>query len=102
MALLYNALCQMSTRFLVDVGQLSRDEVQPPQLMIDEIELPCSDCGAELVRRTIHTREVPVTTTWHGSVTVTECASCSARYYPDKTLSQLSNTADDSRSKGGR
>ncbi|MEF8853282.1 MAG: hypothetical protein V5A44_03835 [Haloarculaceae archaeon] len=49
--------------------------------MVTEFDLPCTDCGQELVRRQVaETGDV---------LTVAECPSCGERDYPEGTLSAL-------------
>jgi uncharacterized protein with PIN domain len=62
---------------------------------MNETDLPCADCGTELVERTLDTTELPVSTTVDDSVRLAECPSCGARYYPKQTLSQLSGRRTD-------
>lgn len=57
--------------------------------MIHETDLPCSDCEATLVERTIQGAELPVSTSQQRDVVVAECPNCGAQYYPEETLSQL-------------
>jgi uncharacterized protein with PIN domain len=64
--------------------------------MLHETDIPCSDCGTELVEQTVQVGELSITTDWQGDVTVVECPSCDARYYPDKTISRLASVANDS------
>jgi uncharacterized Zn finger protein len=49
--------------------------------MVSEFDLPCVDCGQELVRRQVVEAG--------DSLTVAECPSCGGRYYPEETLSAL-------------
>lgn len=65
-----------------------------------ETDLPCSDCGTELVERTIDTHELPLSTAADCSVRLAECPSCGARYYPEQTLSKLSGRRNDPTARG--
>ncbi len=68
--------------------------------MIQETDIPCSDCGTELVDRTVYARELSVATDWVGEVTVVECPACEARYYPEETVARLSGTPNGARPLG--
>ena len=50
--------------------------------MVSEFDLPCVDCGQELVRRQVAEAG--------DTLTVAECPSCGGRYYPEGALSALS------------
>jgi hypothetical protein len=65
---------------------------------MNETDIPCSDCGTDLVDRTVQTHDLPVSTDWSGEVTVAICPTCEARYYPDRTLTQLFNSPSATRS----
>lgn len=58
-------------------------------------DLPCADCGTELVERTITANELPTAIADDGSVRVAKCPNCGARYYPKQTLSKLSERRTD-------
>lgn len=60
---------------------------------MNETDIPCSDCGEDLVDRTVQTHDLPVPTDVSGKVTVATCPNCAARYYPDRTLIQLFDTS---------
>jgi uncharacterized Zn finger protein len=49
--------------------------------MTTEFELPCADCGAELVQKEVA----------RGSATVTiaQCPHCGGTYYPESALERL-------------
>nr|WP_247378735.1 zf-TFIIB domain-containing protein [Halorientalis brevis] len=49
--------------------------------MTTEFDLPCVDCGQELVRQQV--------TRGGTSVTVAQCPNCGGQYYPKATLEQL-------------
>lgn len=66
---------------------------------MDETDLPCSECGNELVERTIHVSDLPVSTGWRGYVSVAECRLCGARYYPQDTLSKLTMSGQQERNQ---
>lgn len=62
--------------------------------MTYETTIPCSNCGTDLIEHSIHTRTLTVTTEWTGQVTIAECPTCGARYYPEAALSRLSGRSD--------
>lgn len=68
--------------------------------MTHEIDLPCSDCGTDLVERTVEVRELALSDTGVGAVTVAACPSCGARYYPREALAQLFGATTGSSSRG--
>jgi DNA-directed RNA polymerase subunit RPC12/RpoP len=49
--------------------------------MTPEFELPCVDCGQELVRQRISTGS--------DDVTVAQCPDCGSRYYPEDALGRV-------------
>ncbi|MFB6309125.1 MAG: hypothetical protein ABEH35_07330 [Haloarculaceae archaeon] len=51
--------------------------------MVSEFDLPCSDCGAELVR------SEAVLAGDGSAVPIAECPSCGGRYYPEAALERL-------------
>lgn len=67
---------------------------------MNETDLPCSDCGTELVARTLPARNLPVSTDVQGTIQVAVCPSCGAHYYPSETLSRLAGEADTTPSEG--
>lgn len=67
---------------------------------MNETDLPCSDCGTELIERTVNATELPNTTTVDDSVRLAVCPSCGARYYPKQTLSKLSERRTDPSARG--
>lgn len=67
---------------------------------MNETDIPCSDCGTELIERTVHVRDLPVATTWQGHVRIAECPTCKARYYPEQTLSQLTGSTNNPQPRG--
>lgn len=69
---------------------------------MNERDLPCADCGTELVERSVHVRDLPVETPWHGSVVVTECPTCNGRYYPERSVSTLDDALHESHADGER
>lgn len=71
-----------------------------PLHMVHEIDLPCSDCGTELVERTVNSHELVRTTAIGGQVTLAECPACGARYYPRETLTLLFGASDSSHQLG--
>lgn len=60
---------------------------------MNETDIPCADCGTELVERTVQAREIPLSTSWSGEVQLAECPSCNARYYPEQALVQLAESS---------
>lgn len=63
--------------------------------MTHETDIPCAECGTDLVERDVDVSEVPASTTERGQVTVAECPTCEARYYPQETLDRLSRGSTD-------
>lgn len=99
MALLWKAPCRTPAvlgRPLVR----GRDRANSLETMTHETDIPCSDCGTELVERTVDVRELATATAADGRVNVAVCPSCGARYYPDETLTHLTGTNPDSRPRG--
>jgi len=68
--------------------------------MTHETDLPCSECGAELVERTVEGANLASLTDVGVPVTVAECPSCGARFYPQETLTRLSRTSNGGRHRG--
>jgi len=66
--------------------------------MTHETDLPCSDCGVELIEKTITLEEAEATETG-AQVIVAECPSCGARYYPRESLARLSTDPNGHRPK---
>lgn len=58
---------------------------------MNEIDLPCSDCGTDLVECAVEVQNLPISTDYRGTVTVAACPTCDARYYPHETLSRLTS-----------
>lgn len=56
---------------------------------MNETDIPCSDCGTKLEERTIHVRDLPISTDSGLQIDVAVCPTCEARYYPDETLTRL-------------
>lgn len=67
--------------------------------MIHETTIPCSDCGTGLVERTVHVRELSLSTSWNGEVSIAECPSCGAQYYPEEALSRVTGVSNKTRSR---
>ncbi|NHN61125.1 MULTISPECIES: hypothetical protein [Halorussus] len=69
--------------------------------MITETDLPCADCGTALCERTLpaHTLLLPIE--GRDYVTVADCPACSARYYPDDTVSVLAEVRGARRTERG-
>ncbi len=61
---------------------------------MNELDIPCSDCGTALVERTADPHALPVSTAWTGRVTLAVCPSCGARYYPKQALARLTGSQD--------
>lgn len=68
--------------------------------MTHETDLPCSDCGVELVERTVDAGDVTGPVDAGAPITVAECPSCGARYYPRETLARLSDASNGGRRRG--
>lgn len=49
--------------------------------MTTEFDLPCADCGQELVRQELSRTG--------ATVTVAQCPNCGSRYYPETALERL-------------
>jgi len=56
---------------------------------MNETDIPCSDCGTELIERSVHARDLPVAASWQSTVRIAECPACDARHYPEQTLAEL-------------
>lgn len=67
--------------------------------IMNELDIPCSDCGTDLEERTVPAGELPVSTDAQRRVSIAVCPGCGARYYPDDTLSRLANASDSSQPK---
>ena len=67
---------------------------------MNETEIPCAECDTELIEQTVHARDLPVTTSWQGQVRIAECPACKARYYPEQTLSQLTDSTNNPQPRG--
>lgn len=67
---------------------------------MNETDIPCSDCGTALIERTIHVRDLSVSTHSQGQVPIAECPSCEARYYPEQALIRLYGSATSSQPCG--
>ncbi|QIO23195.1 hypothetical protein [Haloarcula sp. JP-L23] len=50
--------------------------------MVTEFDLPCSDCGHDLVR-------VETTAADGSPVAVAECPNCGVRHYPESALREF-------------
>ena len=64
--------------------------------MTREADLPCSDCGSDLIDRAVPAHELPLGSSATGTVTVAVCPECGARHYPDETVRRLTNGPDGS------
>lgn len=69
---------------------------------MNELTLPCSDCGTALVEQPVHTRDLSVSTALDGTVSLARCPSCEARFYPRQALAQLSGSTTDREPRGDR
>lgn len=56
---------------------------------MNELDIPCSDCGTELDERVADARELPVSSDWDGPVRIAVCPSCQARYYLCEAIDRL-------------
>ena len=65
-----------------------------------ETDIPCSDCGTELEERTVHVRDLPISTDTQRHVDVAVCPNCEARYYPQETLDRLGDASVRFRRRG--
>lgn len=54
--------------------------------MVHETDLPCADCGADLVERDVGMARRVDPDTGELTITVAECPECGARYVPEQTL----------------
>ena len=68
--------------------------------MLNETDLPCTDCGSALEERVVSLSELLQSTTNSERVTLAVCPRCGATYYPNNALSVLSQFQK-SRSRGG-
>lgn len=66
---------------------------------MNETDLPCSNCGTELIEQTVDVGELPVSTNWQGDVRLAVCPTCNARYYTRDALTQLAPRENDSPSR---
>lgn len=57
--------------------------------IMKETDIPCSDCGTKLEERTVHVRDLPISTDSQLTVGVAVCPCCEARYYPRETLDRI-------------
>jgi uncharacterized protein with PIN domain len=67
---------------------------------MNELEIPCSECGTDLEEQTVHVQELPVSTNRQGHVRIAVCPTCEARYYPQAALTQLTEGEDTVRTCG--
>lgn len=65
-----------------------------------ETDIPCADCGNDLLERLVDVQEIPVSTDWHGQVRIAECEACGAQYYPEGTVMRLAGQTNDSQPRG--
>ncbi len=70
--------------------------------MTYETTIPYSDCGTDLIERSIHTRTLAVTAEWTGRVTLAEYPTCGARYCTETALSRSSDRSDTTRRQQGK
>jgi hypothetical protein len=68
---------------------------------MNETDLPCSNCGTELIEQTIDVRELPVSTNWQGDVRLAVCPACDARYYTEDAISRLAQSVNSDQSRRG-
>lgn len=57
--------------------------------MIHETDIPCSECGDAVDERAIPVRDLDIGLNTEEPVAVAECTSCSARYFPERTVQKL-------------
>lgn len=65
-----------------------------------ETDMPCADCGEDLVERLVDVQEIPVSTDWHGQIRIAECEACGPRYYPDGAVTRLAGRPNDRHRRG--
>lgn len=65
-----------------------------------ETDIPCSDCGTKLEERTVHVRDLPISTDSQLTVDVAVCPGCDARYYPRETLHRIREATVSFRRRG--
>lgn len=68
--------------------------------MLREKDLPCSDCGTQLVERTVEPLELFESSSIDGTIQLAECPECGARYFPDQSLSKLNARPDENQIEG--
>lgn len=64
--------------------------------MMNETDLPCTECGNPVEERSVPVAELGFEEASTQTVTIAECTSCDARYYPDDTLRRLHENAANS------
>lgn len=74
----------------------------PAPLMTLEIQLPCSDCDAQLAEQLVHVSELPLSPPGLGNVRVAVCPDCDAHHFPKETLEKLANASSEASSNGDR
>lgn len=62
---------------------------------MNELDLPCSDCGSTLVKDHVLVHELSNSSTATDDVPVADCPTCDARYYFEETIATLSNLETD-------
>lgn len=67
---------------------------------MNELDIPCADCGTDLEERAVPVEDLPISTDTQRRVRVAVCPACGARYYPDETLSLLAGALDSPRPRG--
>lgn len=68
--------------------------------MTDEIDLPCTECGGELIERRCPIAELTAATDREEAVSIAECSNCGATYYPRETVVRLANVDGGSQTRG--
>lgn len=68
--------------------------------MPHETDLPCSNCGAELVESIEAVPDAATGDANAETVTVAECPACGARFYPRDSLEPLSAISEGPRQPG--
>lgn len=64
---------------------------------MNETAIPRSDCGTDLVDRTVQANYLPVSTYRTGRVTVATRPTCAVRYYSDRGIERLFDTSSATR-----
>lgn len=57
--------------------------------MPTESDLPCPNCGGELVELSVDIQSLPGPAVSDDTATVASCPFCEVRFYPERTLERL-------------